>query len=106
VPRRRCRRWSARTCNRIACEAITNALRHADATDIDVVLGGDGSRLELTVHDDGRGLPPAARRGATGLTAMENRAATIGARLDLTSGGDGGTVVALEVPLTDNGGPT
>jgi signal transduction histidine kinase len=90
---------------RIACEAITNALRHSDAADIDVVLGGDAGRLELSVRDDGRGLPPAARRGATGLTAMENRAATIGARLELTSGGDGGTVVALEVPLTDNGGP-
>jgi hypothetical protein len=37
---------------------------------------------------------------------MENRAATIGARLDLKSGGDGGgTVVALELPLNDNGGP-
>jgi signal transduction histidine kinase len=91
---------------RIACEAITNALRHADAGDIDVLLRDDAGRLELIVRDDGRGLPPAARRGATGLTAMQNRAATIGARLDVTSGRDGGTVVALAVPLTETGGPT
>jgi signal transduction histidine kinase len=89
---------------RIACEAITNALRHADARNIRVEVRTERSRLALTVRDDGRGLPPARRRGATGFVAMENRAATIGARLALGSGERGGTVVALEVPLDHDGG--
>jgi signal transduction histidine kinase len=91
---------------RIAAEALTNALRHADATRIDINFGaaGDGV-LRIAVRDDGRGLPAHRRAGASGLVAMENRAATIGARLAITApeGGDG-TLVELDIPLDHNGG--
>ena len=89
---------------RIGCEAITNALRHAEAGRIDVELSARHDRLHLTVRDDGRGIPAEVRPGASGLLAMQNRAATIGARLELLGSRDGpGTVIHLEVPLQPNG---
>jgi signal transduction histidine kinase len=92
---------------RIASEAITNALRHADANTIDVSIDGGGGRLRLRVRDDGRGLPRERRPGASGLFGMESRAATVGGRLELDSAGTGaGTTVILEVPLDHSGGTT
>ena len=89
---------------RIASEALTNALRHADATRIDITLSRPPGALRVSVRDDGRGLPEQARPGATGLVAMENRAATIGARLTVTSDDRTGTLIELDVPFTRNGG--
>ena len=90
---------------RIASEALTNALRHADASAIDVALTQAGGRLRVVVHDDGRGLPEQPRPGATGLVAMENRAASIGATLRVGAPeGGSGTRIELDIPL--NGGPT
>ena len=92
---------------RIGLEAITNALRHADARTIDVSVDAAGGRLRLRVRDDGRGLAGERRPGASGLFAMESRAATIGGRLELGSAGNGaGTTVLLEVPLDQSGGTT
>ena len=86
---------------RIAAEALTNAVRHSGANRIDVELSADRSHASLVVRDDGTGLPGADRPGSHGLPSMRNRAATIGADLDLSSGPDGrGTVVTLNVPLT------
>ena len=76
---RRCRRWSARTPTGSAREALTNALRHADAPSIEIAhRRATRSRLRLRIV---RRRPRAARAappGASGLLAMENRAATIG----------------------------
>jgi signal transduction histidine kinase len=92
---------------RIGSEAITNALRHADAATIDVRVEGDARTLRLRVSDDGRGVPDERRPGASGLFAMESRAATMGGRLTLAPRADGrGTVIHLEVPLKPNGGST
>jgi signal transduction histidine kinase len=56
------------------------------------------------VRDDGRGLPDQTRPGATGLEAMQNRAATIGARLTVgASDATGGTLIELDIPLNHNG---
>jgi signal transduction histidine kinase len=91
---------------RIASEALTNALRHADATTIEIDVAQRDGSLHIAVTDDGRGMPEEARPGATGLLAMDNRAATIGA--DLTAGPatpDGtGTRIELVIPLNSIGG--
>jgi signal transduction histidine kinase len=84
---------------RIACEAITNALRHADAANVTVELDSRPGAVTLLVTDDGRGLPESTRPAANGLLAMRSRAATIGARLDIRPGPHGtGTVVELRLP--------
>ena len=86
---------------RIATEALTNAVRHAGATAIVVELGFDAETLRIVVRDDGDGLPDEARPGSHGLPSMRNRAETIGAELDLSSGPDGrGTTVTLKLPRT------
>jgi signal transduction histidine kinase len=91
---------------RIASEALTNALRHADAQAIDISFDVHGSRLRVAVRDDGRGLPEELRPEANGLMAMENRAATIGAQLTVAAPeGAPGTLITLDIPLDRNGGP-
>jgi len=90
---------------RIGCEALTNALRHADATRIELVLGALGHTMRLEVRDDGHGMPDVLRPGASGLSAMRARATALGAKLTVTPRGGGGTVVVLDLPLNGNGMP-
>lgn len=80
---------------RVAQEALTNALRHAQATEVKVSLKHLGRQVELLVSDDGRGLPVEATE--RGLTGMQERARLIGAELEVQSVPDRGTEVALRV---------
>jgi signal transduction histidine kinase len=85
---------------RIAQEALQNALRHADAEHIGVKLQTVDGRVVLEVEDDGIGFEPSAtglRSHGLGLTSMEERAASIGGRLAITSAAGTGTRVRLEV---------
>jgi len=93
---------------RIGSEAITNALRHADAENIDVRIHADAHRLRLRISDDGRGLPAERRPGANGIFAMESRAATMGATLTVAAADTAGhgTAIELHVPLDPNGAPS
>jgi two-component system sensor histidine kinase UhpB len=80
---------------RIAAEALTNAVRHAGASRVEVRLERDRVR----VVDDGGGLPREAEGRGHGLRSMRDRAETIGATLELGPGGDGhGTAMELTVP--------
>ncbi len=82
---------------RIVQEAITNAVKHADARQIDVVLRTTPNSIRLTVRDDGCGLPQDyARRGGLGWASMRHRASAIGARLYVANPKGGGTEVRLE----------
>jgi signal transduction histidine kinase len=89
---------------RITQEALHNALQHADASEIAVRLTQYPDRLRLTVTDDGRGIvggvEPArfVAQGHFGLAGMRERAAMIGAKLDVQTAADYGTVVILELP--------
>jgi signal transduction histidine kinase len=89
---------------RISQEALHNALQHADASEIAVRLTHYPDRLRLTVTDDGQGIvggvDPArfVAQGHFGLAGMRERAAMIGAQLDVQTAADYGTVVILELP--------
>jgi len=85
---------------RIAQEALANALRHAGASRVDVELRANGSRIEVSVADDGCGFEPeeaAARSRRLGLTSMRERAEALGGRLSIDSEPGRGTTVTLEV---------
>jgi signal transduction histidine kinase len=85
----------------IAQEALNNSLKHAAASTVTVHLCLERSRAGLCIEDDGRGFDPQALRdrGGLGLTSMAERAAGIGAALDVSSAPGSGTVVKVEVPL-------
>jgi PAS domain S-box-containing protein len=82
---------------RMGQEAITNALRHAQASQIDVELTFGDAELTLRVTDDGRGFAGdiAPRQGHFGLTGMQERAGLIGAQLSVESQPGCGTRVEL-----------
>ncbi len=87
----------------IAREALRNAFRHAQASQVEVRLGYGSDLFSLHVMDNGRGLAGApARDDASarhwGLTGMRERAVRIGGRLDIDSKPGTGTSVALMLP--------
>lgn len=84
---------------RIAQEAVTNVERHARASSVLVTWRSDGRNGLLTVVDDGMGFPDgkAGRLDSYGLMGMRERAASIGATLDIGGGESGGTVVRCEI---------
>lgn len=84
---------------RIAQEALANALRHAAASEVTVMLSvSDVVRLE--VRDDGRGFEPrdAARVHSLGLASIEERALAVGGTLDIRSSPGGGTTIDFTCP--------
>ena len=85
---------------RVAQEALSNALRHAEADRIDLTLDTRDGAVLLTVRDDGVGLPEAAdaRGGGVGLDSMRERAARLGGELELEAAAGTGTIVTLTLP--------
>jgi two-component system sensor histidine kinase UhpB len=101
------------TVYRCVQESLTNAIRHANAKSVDVkvaVSGGDacsaqpgrGESLELTVRDDGFGIPPGQAPGF-GLRGMQERVQALGGDFAIETGsgeaGSGGARVRIVIPL-------
>lgn len=86
------------TVYRIAQEALTNAIRHADAESIVVALRAEDGQLVLTVTDDGRGFvhPPDPDGGISG---MRERARLTGAAFEISSETRLGTTVRCSIPM-------
>jgi len=87
---------------RIFQEALTNVLRHAEATRVDVSLEEEGDEFLLTIRDDGKGIREGekASPSALGLLGMRERAHLIGGRVDIAGVEGKGTTVTLRVPLS------
>jgi two-component system sensor histidine kinase UhpB len=88
------------TLYRVAQEALTNAIRHADATHATVTLRIVDGTVIVTVSDDGHGFvtrPPASG----GLAGMHERARLVGARVDVRSDAGRGTDVQITLPPTE-----
>ncbi|MCC6766537.1 MAG: PAS domain S-box protein [Deltaproteobacteria bacterium] len=85
---------------RIVQEAITNALRHANAHEIVVTLAAAEGVLTVEIRDDGGGFEPQTRqRDALGLVSMEERALAIGGRMQVVSAPGRGTTILVTCPL-------
>jgi PAS domain S-box-containing protein len=86
---------------RIALEAVHNAVKHAEATTVQVDVVDLDDAVAVTVTDDGRGFDPiVARPGHLGLTSMRERAAAIGADLHISTSPRAGTAVRLTLPVS------
>ena len=83
---------------RIVVEAVTNAVRHADARTIRCELDVVGDELRVSVTDDGRGISSGAPAGV-GLTSMRERAEELGGTCTVARLDGGGTSVRAALPV-------
>ena len=91
---------------RIAQEAVTNAVRHGNATTIEIALERAESGLVLTIQDDGAGISDEAiHGGGMGLRIMQHRAGLLNARLTVAQASGGGTLVCCTAPLRPRSSP-
>ena len=94
---------------RVAQEALSNAVRHAEAQHVAVSLGRHGDEVTLAVADDGAGFVFDQVDRGLGLGGMRERALLVGGDLQVESRPGEGTRVRLRVPIEngddpDNGG--
>jgi signal transduction histidine kinase len=93
---------------RMAQEALTNTVKHAQASHARLRLRYAPERVELTAEDDGLGFDPVRRAqvGAWGLLGMEERANLLGGTLKISSDcGRGGTSIEVAFPCRSGEGP-
>lgn len=84
---------------RILQESLSNIVRHAHATEVEVELQRCGGVLTLTVQDNGVGMPADMPPHGSGLPGIRDRAAAIGGRFSISSDPGSGTVLTLSFPL-------
>jgi PAS domain S-box-containing protein len=92
---------------RICQEALTNVVRHADATRVAVSLRKGPDRVSLTIKDNGKGVEESQilDPGAFGLLGMRERARIWGGTVRIEGAPGKGTLVAVSIPLATKGGP-
>lgn len=85
---------------RMAQEGLSNAVRHAEASSIELSLHGDDGRAVLRIGDDGKGFDSAGVDGhGLGLQLMRDRVAELGGGLAVRSTPGAGTVVEAWLPV-------
>src|SRR6266850_3719113 len=85
---------------RIGQEVLTNVLRHARASEFNVLLVFDGREIRLDLRDNGCGFDPQRRHEGFGLQGMRERAEGMGGQLTIQSETEKGTVISIILPLT------
>ena len=89
-------------------ELVVNVFKHAQASKIDVRLGGDEETFFLAVTDNGRGFDPeqleikTSVQGGFGLFSIQERMADIGGRVDIDSGTEKGCTITMRLPVYAN----
>lgn len=81
----------------ISKEAINNAFKSAECTNIYYRLTASGAKCQLRIQDDGKGFIPAENTNGNGLRNMHARAGEIGAKFSINSKPGGGTIILLDL---------
>ena len=86
---------------RIFQEILTNVVRHAHATRVDVCIAKDDGNLIIEVRDDGRGISESETTVETsiGLLGMRERALLLGGEVTIEGAPQGGTTVTVRMPV-------
>ena len=85
---------------RVVQEGLTNALRHAQPSHVDICVEADAQRIHVSVADDGVGLPADwARPGHYGLRGLADRVTQLGGTLDVQNQLNRGVLLSADIPL-------
>lgn len=86
---------------RIIQEALQNAARHAEASQVDILFISSRNEISITVRDNGKGFPIDGKESGNGfgLENQRQRAAAIGAKLEIESTPEKGSTVKLVLPI-------
>ena len=88
------------TVYRVVQESLTNAVKHAGASSIDIVVRCAEDAVEVSVADDGVGFDSEAAAGnGFGLAGMRERVELAGGELSVAAGDEAGTVICARLPL-------
>jgi PAS domain S-box-containing protein len=92
---------------RILQESLTNVLRHAQATRVDVLLRPEAGQLVLRIQDNGCGIRPETLSNpmSIGLAGMRERALLLDGHLEIRSQPESGTTIEMRLPLSKNANP-
>ncbi len=85
---------------RISQEAITNVVKHAQASSVQIVVSFDGASVKLSIRDNGRGFDFAQPATGFGLIGMRERAKCMNGALTINSSIEQGTEIIVHVPGT------
>ncbi|MEP4889599.1 MAG: sensor histidine kinase [Aliiglaciecola sp.] len=85
---------------RIVQECLTNVVRHANASKVDILLKNEDGRVKLTVTDDGQGKQ--INPSGFGLLAMRERAENLGGHFQIKTMENGGVKVEVELPYWED----
>jgi PAS domain S-box-containing protein len=92
---------------RIAQESLNNVAKHAEATEINLQVIRHSKGVRLVIEDNGKGMlrhediDHATTKGGMGLVSMRERAASFGGEISIDSSPGRGTIIAVDVPLTE-----
>ena len=81
----------------VVAEALTNAAKHARATEVTVCVEVDGANLRLSIQDDGIGGAHAGK--GSGLAGLTDRVEALGGQIEIASHTGSGTSLLVEIPL-------
>jgi signal transduction histidine kinase len=92
---------------RVVQEAVTNTLRHAGSCRVEVRVHRNGSGIDVSIEDDGRGfdvvdtMERAATGKAIGLLGMQERVSMTGGEIEIDSTPGAGTRIRVRLPLSE-----
>ncbi|MFD9667878.1 DUF4118 domain-containing protein [Rhodococcus sp. NPDC059968] len=83
----------------VVAESLTNAAKHARASEVNVRVRTDGGNLELSIRDDGVGGADPAK--GSGLTGLRDRVEALGGQIEIASHAGNGTSLLVTIPFAD-----
>jgi PAS domain S-box-containing protein len=84
---------------RIIQEQITNILKHAQASNVSILLRSDSQFIDVCVADDGKGFQPFKKRSGIGITNMINRIESFNGEFSIESSPGKGCKLSIRIPL-------
>lgn len=84
---------------RIAQELLQNAIKHANASEIDLEVVRHDNYIAIMIEDDGKGMSSKDERNGTGLKSLRNRLELINGKIFIDSQFGRGTIVNIEMPM-------